>query len=215
MKTLFVFMDESGNFDFSAKGSNHLVLSAVYTDDPCTSARAMQELKYDLFAQGSSDLEFHATDNTYATRQAVYRTIQGLAGKIQVHTIWLDKHYAHPKLQNDVAMFSMFGTAMGRWIMSVPGNDYDQVVLVFDSVLTGKNRGAFTAKVVPELKKLGVSYRLLFHPVKSDLNGQIADYYSWAMFRKLESNDPRPCEQLAGPHWDDFNLFNQGTTLYY
>ena len=58
-------------------------------------------------------------------------------------------------------------------------------------------------------------FRLLFHPVKSDLNGQIADYFSWAWCRRLESNDTGPCESLAGIPWTNFNLFRYGHTLYW
>lgn len=37
-KTLFVFVDESGNLDFSPSGTNHYVLAAVATTNPLISA---------------------------------------------------------------------------------------------------------------------------------------------------------------------------------
>jgi len=34
MRTLFIFIDESGNFDFSPKGTKYFILSAVSTLKP-------------------------------------------------------------------------------------------------------------------------------------------------------------------------------------
>ncbi len=113
-------------------------------------------------------------------------------------------------------MLSMLGLAMGRWIGTVFGDQHDEVVMIFDSVLTGKKRDAFKATVKPELKRLGVPFRILFHPVKSDLNGQIADYFSWAWFRKVEHDDAMTSTALAAAiTWDQFDFFARGNWRYY
>ncbi|WP_373138201.1 DUF3800 domain-containing protein [Mycobacterium marinum] len=213
-RTLFVFLDESGDMIFSDKGSDHFVLSAVYTEAPCHSAAGLQDLKYELLAAGSRDLEFHATENSKGTRRRVADQIRGLSN-IKVHTLWIDKHYTAPKLQDPVALFSLFGRAMGKWIASVVATNHDQVVMVFDSVLTGRQQDGIKSAVKPELKQLSVPFRLVFHPVKSDLNGQIADYFSWAWFRHIERGDPEPRSSLAGIPWTEFHLFRNGHTRYW
>jgi hypothetical protein len=145
-QTLYVFLDESGDMVYTEKGSDHFVLSAVYTDSPCHSAAPRQDLKYELLRAGSLDLEFHATDNSKGTRKRVCEVIRTLPD-IKVHTLWIDKRYTAPTLQDPVALFSLFGKAMGRWIATVVTNDHDQVVMVFDSVLTAKQQDAFKAAV--------------------------------------------------------------------
>ena len=212
---LYVFLDESGNLDFSGRGTDHFVLSAVYTTDPCRSAAVMQELKYDLIGQGSDDLEFHATNNTPGTRRRVSEAITSLADTIDVHTLWVDKHYAHPTQHDDVTIMSAFGTAMGRWIDRAVSGDHTQIVMVFDSVLTGKKQAAFKAAVKPALKQLDIPFRIAFHPVKSDLNGQIADYFSWAWLRHVESKNPAAMEALGGVKWTQFNLYRKGTRRWW
>ncbi|OWL97086.1 hypothetical protein B7435_26880 [Mycolicibacterium peregrinum] len=199
---------------YTVKGSDHFVLSAVYTETPCHSAGQIQDLKYELLAAGSDDLEFHATENSKGTRKRVSERISTLPN-IHVHTLWIDKRYTAPSLQNKVALFSLFGQAMGKWIGSVIAHDHDQVVMVFDSVLTGKEQDAFKSAVKPRLKQLSVPFRVVFHPVKSDLNGQIADYFSWAWFRHIERNDPDPRQALSGIPWTDFHLFRNGHTQYW
>lgn len=214
-KTLYVFVDESGNFDFTNKGTDHFVIAAVYTMDPCVSAAALQALKYELLAARSNQLEFHATENSRGTRARVAEVIRSQSPHIAVHTIYADKHYAHPKLHSSVAILSLFGTALARWLsLAVKGN-YDQIVLVFDSVLTGKQRDAFLKGVKPALKALHIPFHICFHPVKSDLNGQIADYFAWSMFRSLEANDPAPLRALAGVRHSRFNIFERGHTRYW
>lgn len=199
---------------YSAKGSDYFVLSAVYTETPCESAAELQALKYELLAAGSVDLEFHATENSKGTRERVAESICRLAN-IKVHTMWIDKRYTSPAMQDPVKLFSMFGKAMGKWIATVVAQDHDQVVMVFDSVLTGKQQDAFKAAVKPQLKLLPVPFRLVFHPVKSDLNGQIADYFSWSWFRHIERNDPGPKQALSAIAWADFHLFRNGHTQYW
>lgn len=214
MRTLYVFLDESGDLQFTSKGKRYFILSAVYTETPEVSAAAMQALKYDLLAKGSNDLEFHATENSVGTRRRVAETIRGLSN-IRVHTLWIDKTYTHPRFQDEVALLSLFGKAMGRWIEKAVAVDHDQVVMVFDSVLTGKKQDAFKRTMKPALKSLGVPFRISFHPVKQDLNGQIADYFSWSAFRRLERGDDGPVRALSGIPWTMFNLFPAGTSRYW
>lgn len=215
-RTLYVFLDESGNLDFSGRGTDHFVLSAAYTTDPCASAAVMQALKYRQLASGSVDLEFHATENALATRRHVMEAVAALRGVIRVHSLWIDKHYAHPSKHDDVTMVAFFGTAMGRWLGKAVTGDHDQIVMVFDSVLTGKKQAAFKAAVKPELKKLGIPFLITFHPVKADLNGQIADYFSWALFRLLERGDKAAFLQLSlAVPWTTFDLYQRGHTRYW
>lgn len=214
MKTLYVFMDESGDLQFTAKGKQHFILSAIYTETPGVSAAAMQKLKYEQLARGSSDLEFHATENSAGTRKRVAETIRGLPN-IRAHTIWIDKSYTHPSLQDEVSLLALFGKAMGRWIKAAVAKDHDQIVMMFDSVLTGKKQDAFKGAIKPALKQLEIPFRVHFHPVKQDLNGQIADYFSWSAFRHLERNDPHPITALSGIPWTTFNLFQSGKIKYW
>lgn len=215
-RTLFVFMDESGDMQFTAKGKQHFVLSAVCTEHPGKSAQAMQTLKYDLLARGSDDLEFHATTNTKGTRSRVVDVVRSL-DSIRVHSIWIDKGLTAPAKQDEVELLGLFGAAMGRWVHSAVASPYDKIVLIFDSVLTGQKQKAVVKNLKQTLSSLEKEVRICFHPVKQDLNGQIADYYSWALFRALESGDPETKNHLRSgtPTWDDFHMFEKGHTRYW
>lgn len=82
-KTLFVFVDESGNLDFSPSGTNQYVLAAVATTDPLFSASELQKLKYEHLKSGDMDVEFfHASEDRQFVRDGVIATINGLQDKI-------------------------------------------------------------------------------------------------------------------------------------
>ncbi|MGX1739159.1 DUF3800 domain-containing protein [Corynebacterium flavescens] len=214
-RTLFVFMDESGDLQFTPQGKQHFILSAVYTDDPASLASEMQKLKYDLLAKGSDDLEFHATQNTKGTRKRVVDLLCELEG-YGVHSLWIDKAYTHPTYQDEVKLLALFGTAMGKWIHKARSDGYDKVVMIFDSVLTGKKQSAFIKELKPCLKETGKEFKILFHPVKQDLNGQVADYFSWSFFRSMEGGDHEHFYRLkARTEWTNFNLFQRGHIRYW
>lgn len=52
MKTFYIYLDESGNFDFSVKGTEHFVLCAMTTLEPISTQEPLQALKYELLEEG-------------------------------------------------------------------------------------------------------------------------------------------------------------------
>ena len=62
LPSLFIFLDESGNFDFSPKGTRHFVLTALSTTDPEEMAPALYRLKHELVLAGQDIEYFHAVD---------------------------------------------------------------------------------------------------------------------------------------------------------
>jgi hypothetical protein len=70
------------------------------------------------------DLEFHATKNSHGTRKRVAERICQLEN-IKVHTLWIDKRYTHPSKQDAVELFTIFGTAMGKWLGTVVASEHD------------------------------------------------------------------------------------------
>jgi hypothetical protein len=56
---------------------------------------------------------------------------------------------------------------------------------------------------------------MYFHSVRTDYNGQIADYVGWAKYVQLERGEERPWNSLKPLRPSEFNLFRTGHTLYY
>jgi len=62
-KTLFIFVDESGNFDFRPAGSRYWSITALCTFDPISGRDSLMRLLYELAAAGGGQEYFHATED--------------------------------------------------------------------------------------------------------------------------------------------------------
>lgn len=211
----FVFIDESGNFDFTGKGSDHFVVSAFITTDPLECGKLLHSLTYDFLARDLSDqIPFHASENSRGTRRRVVATLCPSEHICSVQTIYADKHLAHPDHHQPEVFYSHIGGAMGKLLVERLSATIAPIVMLIDSLLTSKQQRAFLKAVKPILNQFGVPYVITFRPVKHDVNGQIADYYAWSTFRSLEYEDDSWLKQLPGEHVMH-NLFIEETTRYW
>lgn len=72
------------------------------------------------------------------------------------------------------------------------------------------------AAVKPELKANKKPFRIYFHQMKTDANGQIADYICWAKYVELERNEPRPWVAIASSlKPTEFDIIQSGYKPYY
>ncbi len=51
-KFLYIFFDESGNFDFSDKGTKYFLLTSITKERPFEAFKALHNLRYDLAEEG-------------------------------------------------------------------------------------------------------------------------------------------------------------------
>lgn len=70
--TVYLFLDESGNLDFSPSGTRFYVFGALATRAPAGFSREFSELRYELL-NGGVELEgFHATEDRQYVRDRVF-----------------------------------------------------------------------------------------------------------------------------------------------
>lgn len=215
MNILYIFLDESGNLDFSRKGTEHYVLAAVTTVNPLASSQDLQQLKYAQLEQGIDTEFFHASEDLQATRDVVIKSLQTMSNTVNIHYIYAKKPKAFPGLQNSAAFYAKLGTTLIKFIVGYRSNGFDKIVIVFDKALTNKDQKAFLGEIKPELKKIGKPYHIYFHRTLSDFNGQIADYFAWSKYVSLERNETRPLVALSNITMTEFDLFARGTKEWY
>lgn len=176
--TLFLFIDESGNFDFSDSGTTHFVMACVATLAPLESAGKLNSLKYDLLSEGCDISSFHATEDRQFVRDRVFPLIDGLRNT-RAQVIYGDKHLAAPSLHSAENLYALFGNGIMKLALLAFGKDE-------------------------------------YHQMKTDANGQIADYICWAKYVLLERNENRPWDsihQTLKP--TNFDIFRNSHTRYY
>lgn len=206
-RALFVFIDESGNLDFSSSGTKNYVLAAVATTNPLLSASTLQDLKYTYLTEGTVDVEyFHASEDRQFVRNEVIDIISTLSKDIHVHYIHTQKNKTNPELQSPAAFYAKLGSELSKFIIKYQSDGFSKVIIIFDKCLRGKEQKAFLKEVKPELKQLGKPYQIYFHRTLSDFNGQIADYFAWSRYVSLERQEMRPLEALSSISQTDIEL---------
>ncbi len=217
MNCLYVFIDESGNLDFSKKGTRFFVLSAITAVFPIESSQRLQNLKYSLLSKGYGGDEyqyFHASEDKQSVRDDVFNEIAKMSS-IKINYIYAEKRKAHPKYHNS-KFYSLLGEALTKYLLLKNSKtEYEKIILIFDQALSKKERGNFLKEVKPALKQIAEPYAIYFHRTMSDFNGQIADYCAWAKYVSLERDEFRPLEVIKNIPQDSFDIFRGGTTFYY
>jgi hypothetical protein len=198
---LFVFIDESGNFDFSEKGTRHFVLSAHITRTPIECGAGLSALTYEFLARGLiNQVPIHATQNSVSTRHLAISRLCERTHQCRALSVFVEKATLEEDCQSDVTMYWISAVALVGRLASTITDQSPRIILLFDATLTSKKRAAFLKVLKAGLKKATREFHIHFRPVSHDVNGQIADYYAWSVFRALESNDSYWLAKLPGPH---------------
>jgi len=194
-KTLYMFLDESGNLDFSEKGTRHFLLTAVTKERPFNAFRDLVDLKYDLIESGLGIEYFHASEDRQEVRNKVFSIIQRHMEGVRVDSIAVEKAKTHVELRSPERFYpNVLGFLIKAVLGDMPLAGYQEVIIMTDSVPVQKRRDAIAKAVKLTLADTlppGVRHRIYHHESKSNLDLQVADYCCWAIYRKLASGDER------------------------
>jgi hypothetical protein len=216
---LYIFLDEAGNMDFSATGTRFFLLGALTKERPFHAYQQLTELKYDL-AELGTDLEyFHASENAQPVRNRVFDIIQRNLAGVRVDALVVEKRKTGPALQREEAFYPRMLGYLLKYILDQHDlRQFKEVPIFTDSIPIQKKRTAIEKAIKTTLANLLPStarYRLLHHESKSNLDLQIADYCTWALYRKWNAGDARSFQHIAPAVTSEFDLFRTGTRFYY
>jgi hypothetical protein len=227
MRTLFIFIDESGNFDFSSKGTKYFILSAVSTLNPLGKER-LEEIKYDLMKNGTNLEYFHATEDKQVVRNKVYSFIENLKD-IEIDSVIAQKNKTNPSLyisekkkkpKKGEKLYTLALQTLLQYIFRRYNNSakVDRVVIVLSSIFDVNKRELIKKTIKIYLKQIFSNpFYLYFHQNRSDKNTQIADYCCWAIYKKWTDGEIRPYSVVnkGNKIKSEFDIFKTGKTVYY
>jgi hypothetical protein len=215
MARKYVFVDEAGNFDFTAKGSKYFILASV-TLDVCTAGDDLLELRRDLVWEGLElNDAFHATTNQQRVRDRVFTLLS--RRDFRVDATVFEKRKTHPTRQTEDAFYELAWYLHMQYVAPQVAASDDELMVVGASVSTKKRRqalGLAVAGVVRQTAKTAVA-RTAYWPAASDPCLQIADYCCWAIQRKWEQGDDRSHVLIASKIRSEFEVFRKGKAIYY
>jgi len=224
MSTLYLFVDESGNLDFSPSGTKYFILTILSTINPDGIGSPLLSLRYNLlpnYACGARMEEqgyFHASEDTQKVRDQVFNIIKDTNLTLRVDSIVAQKNKAEKGFyKNHKEFYATLVEPLMKYAFNrASWRDYSHVVVLFSSIFDKKTRGILKQAFKSSIKTHNyLPFSIYFHESKFDFCSQAADYFGWAIYRKWESGDARSY-QLVGHHIkSDFDIFRKGRTEFY
>jgi hypothetical protein len=199
--TIYLYIDESGNFDFGRSGTRHFLLCGVLMRRPFTHLPGLLDVKYD-FLEKVLDLEhFHASEDRQAVRDRVFRCLAAHVGGMREVCVVARKATLGPGLQTPEGLYSAAFDLLVREALDAPAPAPGSQIITITDSLPVHSGGAAVRKAVRTTLKgrtpAGASYRILHHASRADGNLQVADYCAWAAYRKWERADDRSYRIMA------------------
>lgn len=230
-KTLFIFIDESGNFDFSPVGSRYFLLTCLSTFKPTRESTKFISLRYDLLREGFDQESFHATEDSQIIRDKVYSVIESLSNDIEIHSVIAQKNKANPSLytelykkrgewttrKTEAAFYEMICKMLLQYVFR--RSDFkktDKIIVVLGAIFTSKKQSLILQTLKKYLKeRFSKPFEIYFHQSRADINCQIADYCGWALYVRWSRNEQRPFSLIKDKVKSQFEIFKRGETEYY
>lgn len=229
---LYIFIDESGNFDFSSGGTKYFILTAISTIKPLEKRVKLNELRYDLLTKSVDQEYFHATEDAQATRDLVFNLINHDLSDFAIDAVIAQKNKAHSSLysqpfikpnktigyiKQENEFYRLNGQTLLRYIFTRHKHTkLDRVVVVLSSIFTKAKAKLITKALKTYLKQfVHYPFHIYFHCSQADINCQIADYCGWAIYVKYERRELRPYNAIRTKIKSEFDIFERGTTEWY
>lgn len=229
--TLYLFIDESGNFDFSSKGTKYFILTGMITADPIGKRDEMIKLRYKLLSDGIDQEYFHATEDFQIVRDQVYDILALLGSSYEVHAVVARKNKTNPSLYKETykkgSKIIERSTGMGlyrklcecllQYVFKGKLSKANKIVVVLGSLFVGDKKKIILQTLKHFLKEnfSGIPFEIFSHSSCADLNCQLADYCCWAISVKAERGEPRPYDIIKSQIKSVFDIYKNGDKEYY
>ena len=216
---LYVFLDEAGDFNFSAPGTRYFMLTSVTSVRPFGWDASLLNLKYNLLEQGGNIEYFHASEDRQIIRDQVFSVAVSHLSEFTLDCLIVEKRKTAPKLRVEEKFYpGMLGYLLQYVLKARNLQEYAEVIVITDSLPIKRKREAVEKGIKQTLSdKLpaGTRYKILHHSSKSCMGLQIADYCNWAVFRKWERGDLRSYGLIKSAIRSEFDIFKNGTQYFY
>lgn len=213
----YLFADEAGCFTFK-RGPNiskYFIICTVTLRD-LNIAADLVKLRRRLVWEGAELGDyFHATVDKQEVRDQVFAAIQ--ERNVLVQATICEKAKALPRITTSKARFYKYPWFYQFKHLIAPLLDKDDELLVTAASIGSKNERATFCSELDDVMSQTVraKWAVDFRPSQCDPCLQVADYCAWAIQRKWERNDSRSYDLIKDKITYEYDLWKNGSTLYY
>ena len=221
MPPLNIFIDESGNFDFSPNGTKYFLLTAISTTDCDNLYSDYYRLRHQIAATGLDLEEFHATEDRQAVRNQMFKLIEDHVAHqcFTIDAVIAQKNKAHPTIREEAEFYARLLKILLRWIFRHrTTTTIDRINVWAARIGTKKKRTLFEKTIKTYLINSlnpGVPYDIFLHSSASHPMLQVADYCCWAITKKWKDGELRPYSKIESVVLTEFEVFRAGRVEYY
>ena len=176
----YIFLDEAGNFDFSAKGTRYFVLTTIGMRRPFPAFEVLDNYKHDCLENGA-DVEYsHCYNDRKVLRNTVFDLIATHIGGMHID-----------------------------FLVEVDDGNAKEIIVITDTIPVNRKRRAVEKAVRTTLARTlpsRVKYRVLHHQSRSHYGLQIADYCCWAVLRKWERGESTWYDRIKPAVRNEFKI---------
>lgn len=219
METLYIFLDEGGNLDFSPTGTPYFTLTSVTCRRPFTLNTQLDSYKYDLIEFGKDKQYFHCSEDNRHIREGVFSRIATRLPDMKLDSLIVEKRKTGPALREERRFYpEMLGYLLRYIIRRESGDHIEEIVVITDEIPLKNKRQAVEKAVKQTLSHMlpdEVVYRVLHHSSRAHYGLQVADYCNWAIYRKWMTDDRAHYNQIRSAIASEFEIFRSGKTYYY
>lgn len=216
-RNLFVYVDESGNFDFSPSGTGWFYLTALSTFDPGFGLAEWHAVKIAAVLAGTDLEKLHATEDRQWVRDRVFAHLASGAGTLRIDGIAVEKAKTNPSLQPPHVFYRRMAEYLLTYVVRGRIGSFDRLFIVLDTIPVAKKRRDVVGGLKTAMARLlpATPYTLASHDSRGEHLLQLADYCGWALYVARERREMRPRAAIASLIHSDWEVFAAGTTRYY
>ena len=217
---MYVFIDISGNYDYSPTGTMSLVITSTLCSDINPGVLELYAVKHEAIDQGIDIEYFHAAEDRQPVRDKVFDIISELT-HLRIDSIIVEKSKVDPKLRHPKKLYPTMVEYLLQYPFDPRGIDvtsFDKVLIFMDRESTrAKEKGAITKAVKLSLARhlRGVPYALSMHCSASHPYLQLVDYCSWALYVKWERGETRPFNKIKNLVKSQFRIYRNKKAKWY
>ncbi|SFT15294.1 Protein of unknown function [Sulfitobacter marinus] len=220
--TLYVFLDEGGDLNFSSTGSKFFTLTCVSLCRPFLLHTKLDTYKYDLiefWKEPRIDLEyFHCADDNRFVRERVFSLLAEELPRKSVDAVVIEKSKTGPSLRAEEKFYPKMLGYLLRYALEQCPSDVAEVVVITDAIPINRKRRAIEKSIKQTLKSMlpkKTPYRIMHHASRAHYGLQLADYLNWSILRKWEKGEDETYKKISHLVRSEFEIFRTGVRHYY
>lgn len=201
--TVYIFVDEAGDTDFSAKGSKHYMFNFLIKTRPFNLHEYIANYRYSLLERNLDPLvgkrlnieAFHASEDNKYVRDEIFNIISTFNKEsVKAYSYILEKPKVAPSKRQEKDKFYIDNLNLAIQQLLDKLEIDKNFIIITDRLPVHKNKNKQISALKKGIKEyiknknLNIRYDIFHHCSASSVNLQIVDYISWAIFRKYEWN---------------------------